>query len=275
MHLEIIENEPALLIREASRRVLVVADLHIGYERTLFRQEFYSTNLTLQIIKQFEQLVVKQNPTEIIILGDLKHSIREFSKQEFQQVAQLLADLQQQAAVTVIRGNHDADLELVIPDETQIVSAAGFSLRFKSKQIYLLHGHANPAADMLSCDMLLMGHIHPAISISKLKERGSIHPVWMKTKWNHTIVDALKRWLGEKYFQNEQETVQSLLKMNVLVLPAFHNLLRGHVLNIDASNAHLGTPLFRHLSLEKAEIVMLDHTPLGTLEQLTERSPSS
>ncbi len=270
MHLELIENEPAVILHEEPRRVLVLADLHIGYERTLFKQEFYSTNLTLQIIQQIKQLVIKQKPTEIIILGDLKHSIQEFSKQELQQVAQLLFDLQHQANVTIVRGNHDADLELVIPDNTQIVSAAGFSLRFKSKQVYFLHGHAYPSADILSCDSLLMGHIHPAVSISKLKERVSIHPVWMKTKWNSTIIEALKSWLGEIHFQKEARTVNRLLQMNVLVIPAYHSLLRGHILNKGTLNASLDSPLFRHLSLEDAEIVMLDHTPLGTLKQLTE-----
>lgn len=83
MRLEIIQNEPALLLQEGSRRVLVVGDLHIGYERTLFKQDYYSTNLATRFIKQFEPLVTKVEPSEIIILGDLKHSIREFSRQEF------------------------------------------------------------------------------------------------------------------------------------------------------------------------------------------------
>ncbi len=60
MHLEIIQNEPALLLQEGSRRVLVVSDLHIGYERTLFKQDYYSTNLATRLIKQLEQLKEKR-----------------------------------------------------------------------------------------------------------------------------------------------------------------------------------------------------------------------
>ena len=59
MHLEIIKNEPALLLHEGSRRVLVVGDLHIGYERVLFKQDYYSTNLATRITTQFEQLVAE------------------------------------------------------------------------------------------------------------------------------------------------------------------------------------------------------------------------
>lgn len=180
-------------------------------------------------------------------------------------------NLQQHAAVTIVRGNHDADLELVVPDHTQISSSTGLRLRFKSKQVYLLHGHTHPSADILSCDSLLMGHIHPAISISTLKQKSSIHRVWVKAKWKPTIIEATKRWLGEEPFQNEKEVIQRLLQMKILIIPAYLNLLRGHVLNVDSTNAHLGTPLFRHLSLDDAEIVMLDHTPLGPLEQLKEK----
>lgn len=270
MHLKLIQNSPALLLEEETRRVLIVGDLHIGYERTLFKQEYYSSNLGTRIIKEFEQLVSEIEPNEIIILGDLKHSIRDFSKQEFQQIAQLLASLQQQAAVTIIRGNHDADLDLVVPDNTKIISSAGFPLIFKSRRIFLLHGHARPSAEILSCDSLIMGHIHPAISISQMKNQFATHRVWLKTKWKPTIIDAMKKWMGENAFQNPELELQ-FLQMNILVIPAYLSLLRGHVLNEDSSAAHLGAPLFRHLLLDDAEIVMLDHTPLGTLKELKQK----
>lgn len=271
MHLEIIKNEPALLLHEGSRRVLVVGDLHIGYERVLFKQNYYSTNLATRITTQFEQLVTELDPTEIIILGDLKHSIRDFSKQEFQQIAQLLLNLQQNAAVTIIRGNHDADLELVVPDATQIISSRGFRLRFKSKHVYLLHGHAIPSADILSCDSLIMGHIHPAITISTLKEKSSIHRVWVRTGWKPTIIEALRNWLGEDTFGSEDNVIKKVLQMKVLIIPAYLDLLQGHILNADSSKLQQGTPLFRHLSQENAEIIMLDHTPLGLLSQLKKK----
>ncbi len=271
MHLEIIKNEPVLLLHEESRRVLVVGDLHIGYERVLFKQDYYSTNLAARITSQFEQLVADLNPTEIIILGDLKHSLRDFSKQEFQQIAQLLLNLQQNATVTIIRGNHDADLELVVPDDTQIISSRGFRLRFKSKHVYLLHGHAIPSADILSCDSLIMGHIHPAITISALKEKSSVHRVWVKTGWKPTIIEALRNWLGEEALGSEDNVVKKVMQMKVLIIPAYLDLLQGHILNADSPKLQQGTPLFRHLSKENAEIIMLDLTPLGLLSKLKKK----
>jgi hypothetical protein len=177
--------------------------------------------------------------------------------------------------VTIIRGNHDADLELVVPDDTQIISARGFRLRFKSKHVYLLHGHAIPSTEILTCDSLIMGHIHPAITISTLKEKSSIHRVWVKTVWKPTIIEALQSWLGEEIFGSEDNVIKKVLQMKILIIPAYLDLLQGHILNAPSPKLKRGTPLFRHLSQENAEIIMLDHTPLGLLSQLKKKKRRS
>jgi metallophosphoesterase superfamily enzyme len=56
--------------------------------------------------------------------------------------------------------------------------------------------------------------------------------------------------------------------MKILILPAFLDLLQGHLLNRRTADEHLGTPIFRHLSMDNAEIFLLDQTPLGKLSQL-------
>jgi hypothetical protein len=273
MHLELIKNEPALLLREGSRCILVVADLHIGYERTLFKQDQYSSNLTNRIIQHFEKLVSDTKPSEVIILGDLKHSIREFSRQEFHEVAQLLYRIQQQASITIIRGNHDADMELVVPDDTTIIPSSGLRIPFRSRQVYLLHGHAQPTSEILTCDSLLMGHIHPTLALPSLQGRISTHRVWVRTQWKPTIQDAIESWFGKESTTNEQEKIQQLLEMKILILPAFLDLLQGHILNRTKPTEPSGTPIFRYLSMREAEIFMLDQTPLGKLTQLHQENP--
>jgi putative SbcD/Mre11-related phosphoesterase len=268
MHLELIKDEPALLLQEKSRRILVVADLHIGYQRILLERDQYSVNLADRIIQRLEQLIANVKPSEVIILGDLKHSVRDFSQQEFHKVALLLHHIQQKASLTIVRGNHDADIELVAPDNTQIIPASGFKLTFDFQQVYLIHGHAQPTQDLLDCGSLLMAHIHPVIAISSLKQRSTTHRVWVKTKWKPTIIDAVKKWWGKPTVNSKEANIEQLLKMKILILPAFLDLLRGHVLNSFAAGSRLGTPLFRHLAMNNAEIIMLDHTPLGRLEQL-------
>jgi putative SbcD/Mre11-related phosphoesterase len=270
MHLELIKNEPAVLLREKTRRVLVIADLHIGYERTLVNQEIYSSNITKRLLDHLDALVSQVNPTEIIILGDLKHTIRSFSTQEFRSVAVLLDRLQQKATLTIVRGNHDADLELVVPDDSTIIPSSGLKLIFGKQHIYLLHGHAQPHQDILSCQNLIMGHIHPTIAISALKERRSKHRVWAKVGWQSTIIEAFSQWFGYDILEKHKDLIPNILAMKILIIPAFLDLLHGHVLNRSSSRELQGNPIFRHLDLNNAEIVMLDHTYLGRLQQLQE-----
>ena len=270
MHLELLRNEPAVLLQNDSRRVLVIADLHIGYEKTLVKQENFQSRLTERLLNQLDTLVSRVKPTEIIILGDLKHTIRSFSLQEFRNVAALLKRLQTTATLTVVRGNHDADLELVVPDGVTIISSSGFKLSFEEKHIFFLHGHAQPNQEILSCSNLILGHIHPTIAIPALKERKSIHRVWVRTGWRPTILEALSQWFGHEFIEDHQDLVPNILKMKILVIPAFLDLLHGHVLNRFTSRQFQGNPIYRYLDLDKAEILMLDHTYLGRLQQLQE-----
>ncbi|MFW9830298.1 MAG: metallophosphoesterase [Candidatus Thorarchaeota archaeon] len=268
MDLKLLKNEPALLLQEGKRRILVVADLHIGYERTLFRQDQYTANLSERIIQHLLQIVTETKPNEVIILGDIKHTIKEFSQQEFRKVALLLQRIQDLSSLTIIRGNHDADLELVIPDNTQIIPSSGLKLTFRKHNVFLLHGHAQPSVEFLSCESLLMAHVHPVLAIPSLKSRFITHRVWVRTRWNPSIVDAANSWFQRLKSNLPQDANQHLLEMRILILPAFLNLLRGHIINRMAKNPRLGTPLFQHLALNEAEIIMLDQTPLGQLKQL-------
>jgi len=270
MHLELIQNEPAVLLQSSSRRVLVIADLHIGYEKILVNQENFQSRLTERLLNQIESIVFRAKPTEIIILGDLKHTIRAFSTQEFRNVASLLERLSKTASLTVVRGNHDADLELVVPDGVTIIPSSGFKLTFDEEHIFLLHGHAQPNEEILSCSHLLIGHIHPTVAIPALKHRKSIHRVWVKTGWQPTILEALSQWFGHEFIEERQDLIPKILKMKILVIPAFLDLLHGHILNRFTAREFQGNPIYRYLDLDIADIVMLDHTYLGKLRQLQE-----
>ncbi len=268
MHFELIKDEPALLLSNEKQRILIVADLHIGYERTLFKNEQASLNVTERIIQKFEKLVADVQPSQLIILGDLKHTLCKFSPSEFQKISQLLYRLQKQTSITIIRGNHDADLELVVPDRVEIIPSSGLKISLGNQKIYLLHGHALPSVEIIDCDSLIMGHIHPTLEITSLQTRKTTHRVWVKTRWKSSTIDVIKKWFGKEVAKDEQETAKRLLNMRILIIPAFLDLLRGHILNQKTINESFGTPLFQHLELEDSEIVMLDHTYLGKLGHL-------
>lgn len=268
MDLELLVNEPALLLSEDTRRVLVVADLHLGYERVLLKKEIHSPSLSQVAIDHLHDLVRKVQPTEIVILGDVKHSVRGLSRSELRQVSLLLQDLQQQVSVTVVRGNHDADIDMLLPDGVVLAPSSGMRLKFENQQVYLLHGHALPGIELLRSDALLMAHIHPTIAIPSLKEHHLMYQVWVRARWRPTITEAMATWFGKPQAAEQGTLGQRLLRMEILIMPAFLDLLPGLVLNRGQPEERAGDPLWSHLAVEEAEIIMLDHTPLGTLGQL-------
>jgi metallophosphoesterase superfamily enzyme len=268
MDLELIANEPALLLSEGARRVLVVADLHLGYERVLLKKETLSPSLSQIVIDHLHDLVNRVQPTEVVILGDLKHSVRGLSRSELRQVSLLLEKLKQQASVTVVRGNHDADVDLLLPDGVILAPSSGTALKFENQQVYLLHGHALPGIELLHSDALLMAHVHPTIAIPSLKDHELMYQVWVRAHWKPTITEAMATWFGKPETSEQVNLRNRLLGMEVLIMPAFLDLLPGLVLNRGRSEERTGNPLWPHLAIEEAEIIMLDHTPLGTLRQL-------
>jgi metallophosphoesterase superfamily enzyme len=157
---------------------------------------------------------------------------------------------------------------MLLPDGVVLAPSSGMHLKFESQQLYLLHGHALPGIELLHSDALLMAHIHPTIAIPGLKEHYSMYPVWVRARWNATITEAIASWFGKSQTPEQGSLVDRLLQMEVLIMPAFLDLLPGLVLNRSQQEERVGDPLLPHLAIEEAEIIMLDHTPLGTLGQL-------
>ncbi|HUX99408.1 MAG TPA: hypothetical protein VMV49_07625, partial [Candidatus Deferrimicrobium sp.] len=79
-------NEPALIINQSpTKRLLVIADLHLGIENTLIEKgvQIPSHIQTERLIKKLIGIVEHTKPTSLIILGDLKHSVPTISQMEW------------------------------------------------------------------------------------------------------------------------------------------------------------------------------------------------
>ena len=65
-------------------KILVVADLHIGYEEAL-AEEGYLLPRTMfkEMSKELKELLEKLKPNLVVINGDLKHEFGQISKQEW------------------------------------------------------------------------------------------------------------------------------------------------------------------------------------------------
>src|SRR4030042_5331474 len=112
------------------RKVLVLGDLHLGWEESLNEQGIFVPRRQFQeIVRDLNEVFEKikkekiegegrikeeleEKIKEIVVLGDLKHEFGEISEQEWREVKGILDIFKAKAEkVVLIKGNHDTILE--------------------------------------------------------------------------------------------------------------------------------------------------------------------
>ena len=144
-------------------KTLIIADLHIGYEEALNKQgilvpRFQQKELTQRLLK----ILIKTNPSTIIINGDFKHEFGTISETEWRhalRIFDLLAKHSQQ--IILVKGNHDTILGPIAKKRNlEIVD------HFILNNIYITHGHKIPTnQEFKKAKTLIIAHEHPAIGI--------------------------------------------------------------------------------------------------------------
>jgi metallophosphoesterase superfamily enzyme len=120
-------------------------------------------------------------------------------------------------------------------------------MRFKTtnnKSIGIWHGHATPAVDVITADLTISAHVHPAYSFRD--NVGSIisEKIWVKAKW-----------IEKKKAQRTH-----------LIMPAFNSFIDG--LSVDHENFTEMLAAINGIDLLKGEAYTLDGVLLGTIGQL-------
>lgn len=236
-------------------KILVISDLHLGYEQGLQEQGvFIPRQQYKQIIEDLNRIFLEifvneksgddngsvNSPKlkEIIILGDLKHEFSHTSSQEWREVLDLLEYLLGKAEkITIIRGNHDNFLSNVVKNKENI----------KLVDYYILEENAFMHGDKIFSEVLdkkikkiFLGHMHPAISIAKgVKE------------------EKYKCFLTGKYKDKE-----------IIILPSFFPLVEGSEVSIEDTNLALKLNLSSFEVYIPAGIEVLDFGKLKNAGRL-------
>mgnify|MGYP001561850733 FL=1 len=167
------------------QKILVVADLHIGYEEALNKEGIFVPRtqfreLVCDLEKIFKQLKKEKKKIEkIVVLGDLKHEFGEISQQEWRETKPILDLLKKKAKkVILIKGNHDTILEPIAKRK-----ALGIRDFYIEDGICFLHGHKL----FLECldkkvKMLVVGHRHPAVVLAD-KYKKEKYKCFLFGKW--------------------------------------------------------------------------------------------
>ncbi|MDY6965550.1 MAG: metallophosphoesterase [Halobacteriota archaeon] len=245
-------GEPVIKV-ENSIKVLVIADIHLGIERDLHRSGINIPSQTDKLLKRILEHIRSTRPERIVLLGDVKHNIPGSSWQEKNEIPEFLEELSEYAQIEITTGNHDGNIDLLIPE------SRGISLHgprgFVLDGVGYFHGHAWPAPDLFSADFMLMGHTHPVVKLRDSLGYVTTFPVFIRAGFDEGKLTA---HYGEIKYSNPL----------LVVLPAFNKLCGG--LSVNDKSANLLGPIFTSKTVEmsSADLYLIDGTYIGNISTL-------
>ena len=149
-----VTNDRCILFEK--ERILVIGDLHLGYEKALEDEGLYLPRLNTESIREsLNRLIEKYEPEEIVLLGDIKHDFKRAKfegKEEVRSIVRLIMDA---AKVIIVKGNHDNYVQNIVADlgvtVVDYVDIGGYRLE---------HGHVDSGVRPV-----IIGHEHPSVKI--------------------------------------------------------------------------------------------------------------
>ena len=267
----------AALITAAKKRTLVIADPHIGWETALQAKGIHVPSQTPRILNKLVTLLEENKPDHLLIIGDVKFTVVKSEMGEWHDIPDFFNELQRHVGdISIIRGNHDANLEPLLPEKVKLLPATGVAVG----DVGLFHGHKWPSPTLLKYKTLVMGHVHPTVVFRDPSGYRLSNQAWVKAKCNtNQLTKVLLRQHKTKIEGTPEATVKKHFgftptSSDVLIMPSFNDFLGGRAMNETRpgkeGQATMIGPMLRSgmLDLDNAEIYLLDGTYLGSLNQL-------
>jgi putative SbcD/Mre11-related phosphoesterase len=239
--LQPIIDEPALLFKE--KKLLVIADLHIGIERELREKGLQVPSQTNVMEQRLISILKKNTIRDIILLGDIKHNIPSSTIQERNDVNRFLNTIQTYGTLHVLPGNHDGNIDRLLPSTIKLHPSDGFVF----EEIGFIHGHRKPNKEVMQCEQVVIGHTHPTVMITDRLGYRMFEQCWLRSI-------PLSDKLLEKYPMSRT--------LQILIMPAFNPLCGGIAVNRDP----LLGPFKSLIDIENAEVYLLDGSSLGKVK---------
>lgn len=239
-----VPDKPALFLPK--NRMLVVADLHIGIENELQQYGVHVSSQTQNMRQMLFEICEKYHPKDILILGDVKHSIPSTPFHERKELYRLLDDLLTYATIHIVPGNHDGGIQYLIPSDVNIHSSKGVVIN----NIGFIHGHRWPDLEVMKSSYIVLGHTHPIVMLKDRLGFKTYEQCWLRGPFKNEIL--LKKYPGAQ------------ISMLSLVLPAFNPLCGGIAVNEDG----IIGPLSSVMDIDRTEVFLLEGTHLGIVKDL-------
>ncbi|MFB6311119.1 MAG: metallophosphoesterase [Salinirussus sp.] len=252
MAVEPVPGEAAALADLGNETALVVADYHAGIEVGLRREGVELASHAEERLTAISALIDRTVPDRLVILGDLGHAIGDPWYTERDEIEELLASVLDRMPITLVKGNHDGDVEALVDDldlEVEITSTTGT----RCGNVGLAHGHTWPGREVLGADIVCVGHEHPEVRLEDEVGGRRLERVWLRGD------------LAPEPFQIHHGDSDLAIDGELIVFPAFNELSGGTWINVP--DQEFLAP-FLPDGLENGDAYLLDGTRLGPYEEL-------
>ncbi len=230
------------------------------------------------MIENFKKLIENTNPNHLFIIGDIKHSIQKVELAEWREIPLFFeAALKLVNRISIILGNHDGNMDALVPKDIEILPTSGFKI---NHELGMIHGHAWPKPEILSCKNIAMGHLHPIITIKDTLGFSKSHRVWLRTKSNgkslaHGLLNNMKIKLKDDVNKIMKQKFNVIVENPRLIfMPSFNDILSGRTINKQLRSDRVGKsyigPIIKSgaVQLDEGEVYLLDGSYLGKLGSL-------
>ena len=238
--INIVQGFPIIFLEDL--KLLVVADLHLGIEQTLFSGSLISMEgiQLRRILKEINQALDITQAKRILLLGDIKNTTTRILPQEKEEIIALWENLSlRELEIITLSGNHDGFLKSLW---REITGEPPVSKWFTEGRYFFSHGHLKIPLDQLQdYEWLIIAHEHPAITF-----RGSLGE---REKFLATVViDA--------------HSADHSQKIKILIVPPLSIYAPG----TDFPPAHLSflSPILNSLSISEMIVYAIDRAPKST-----------
>jgi uncharacterized protein len=270
--------QAAALVKTEKTRTLLISDPHIGWEMELQQKGIHVPSQTNKLLTKLIAVLSDVKPNALVVLGDVKYTVMKSEFGEWRDVPEFFKQLQPYVPkISIVRGNHDANLEPLLPENVTMLPATGAVIG----DVGVFHGHKWPSPELLGCKTLVMGHLHPVVVFRDPTGLKMNRQVWMRADVDS---EALAKVLLRKANIKVKDTVEATLKKHfniklktseLYIMPSFNDFLGGRPINETRPKKEIGTealigPVLRSeaLQMDNSELYLLDGTYLGTLNQL-------
>jgi putative SbcD/Mre11-related phosphoesterase len=270
--------QPAALVKTQKTRTLLISDPHIGWEMELQQKGIHVPSQTGKLLNKLITILTEVKPDALVVLGDVKYTVMKSEFGEWLDVPEFFKQLQPYVSkISIVRGNHDANLEPLLPENVDMLPATGAVIG----DVGVFHGHKWPSPELLGCKTLVMGHLHPGVVFRDPTGCRMTRQVWMRADVDGvTLARVLLRKANIKIKDPVEETLKQhynikLKTSELYIMPSFNDFLGGRPLNETRPKKEIGAealigPVLRSeaVHVDDSELYLLDGTYLGTLNQL-------